>query len=211
MAIQKYMKNQKHGLLHCVRNDAISTCSDGPKAWFDRPVLSLSKGSSRTDGPMPVRPNDMHRPDDHNCFAESCPLALIGTAWYPALVHRPAASLHAPHGRSHFRCCASLRSPWSTYERAFTSKRAPVSGAHKKGRLAAAQIVAWFGVPTGIRTPVASVKGTCPRPLDDGDADDATAIRVRGNPDRGFPADLEVAEAGSCRHAWTSNLREPLK
>ena len=27
------------------------------------------------------------------------------------------------------------------------------------------------GVPTGIRTPVAAVKGQCPRPLDDGDAD----------------------------------------
>src|SRR5690606_22158796 len=27
------------------------------------------------------------------------------------------------------------------------------------------------GVPTGIRTPVAAVKGRCPRPLDDGDAD----------------------------------------
>src|ERR1019366_8559076 len=26
------------------------------------------------------------------------------------------------------------------------------------------------GVPTGIRTPVASVKGMCPRPLDDGEA-----------------------------------------
>ena len=25
------------------------------------------------------------------------------------------------------------------------------------------------GVPTGIRTPVATVKGLCPRPLDDGD------------------------------------------
>ena len=27
----------------------------------------------------------------------------------------------------------------------------------------------YIGVPTGIRTPVASVKGRCPRPLDDGD------------------------------------------
>src|SRR5690606_14415874 len=27
------------------------------------------------------------------------------------------------------------------------------------------------GVPTGIRTPVAAVKGRCPRPLDDGDAE----------------------------------------
>ncbi len=26
------------------------------------------------------------------------------------------------------------------------------------------------GVPKGIRTPVAAVKGQCPRPLDDGDA-----------------------------------------
>ena len=26
-----------------------------------------------------------------------------------------------------------------------------------------------FGVPKGIRTPVAAVKGRCPRPLDDGD------------------------------------------
>ena len=27
------------------------------------------------------------------------------------------------------------------------------------------------GVPTGIRTPVPTVKGLCPRPLDDGDLD----------------------------------------
>src|SRR5690606_40541914 len=28
-----------------------------------------------------------------------------------------------------------------------------------------------YGVPKGIRTPVVAVKGRCPRPLDDGDAD----------------------------------------
>ena len=28
-----------------------------------------------------------------------------------------------------------------------------------------------YGVPKGIRTPVAAVKGQCPRPLDDGDAE----------------------------------------
>jgi hypothetical protein len=27
----------------------------------------------------------------------------------------------------------------------------------------------YIGVPKGIRTPVAAVKGQCPRPLDDGD------------------------------------------
>jgi hypothetical protein len=30
-----------------------------------------------------------------------------------------------------------------------------------------------IGVPKGIRTPVTAVKGRCPRPLDDGDADEA--------------------------------------
>src|SRR5487761_2369436 len=36
---------------------------------------------------------------DHESFAESCPLALLGSAFYPVLVHRLAASLHAssPH------------------------------------------------------------------------------------------------------------------
>jgi len=35
----------------------------------------------------------------HESFAVVCPLALLGTAFYPVLVHRPAASLHAssPH------------------------------------------------------------------------------------------------------------------
>ena len=33
------------------------------------------------------------------------------------------------------------------------------------------------GVPTGIRTPVATVKGLCPRPLDDGDV---IRTRARG-------------------------------
>src|SRR5580700_8310721 len=38
-------------------------------------------------------------PFDHESFAVACPLALVGCAFYPVLVHRPAASLHAsfPH------------------------------------------------------------------------------------------------------------------
>ena len=44
-------------------------------------------------------------------------------------------------------------------------------GPQKKNRVArnSVQPVSFFGVPTGIRTPVAAVKGRCPRPLDDGD------------------------------------------
>ena len=30
-------------------------------------------------------------------------------------------------------------------------------------------VARYIGVPKGIRTPVAAVKGQCPRPLDDGD------------------------------------------
>jgi len=38
-------------------------------------------------------------PLDHESFAVVGPLALVGNAFYPVLVHRPAASLHAsfPH------------------------------------------------------------------------------------------------------------------
>ena len=36
---------------------------------------------------------------DHESFAAICPLTLIGTAFYPVLVHRPTAAIHAssPH------------------------------------------------------------------------------------------------------------------
>lgn len=36
------------------------------------------------------------------------------------------------------------------------------------------------GVPTGIRTPVATVKGLCPRPLDDGDSMHPSSTAGRG-------------------------------
>ena len=48
-----------------------------------------------------ARPPDLRRLTfDHKSFAEFGPLALIGTALYPVLVHRPAASLHASSPRS---------------------------------------------------------------------------------------------------------------
>jgi hypothetical protein len=47
-----------------------------------------------------AQPPDLRRLSfDHKCFAATCPLALLGAALYPLLVHRLAASLHAssPH------------------------------------------------------------------------------------------------------------------
>ena len=46
-------------------------------------------------------------PLDHESFAVIGPLALVGNAFYPVLVHRPAASLHAssPHSVALMRPC----------------------------------------------------------------------------------------------------------
>jgi hypothetical protein len=48
-----------------------------------------------------AQPPDLrHRSLDHKSFAVSCPLALPGSAFYPVLVHRLAASLYASSPRS---------------------------------------------------------------------------------------------------------------
>jgi hypothetical protein len=44
---------------------------------------------------------------DHKSFAEFSPLALISTAFYPILVHRPADSIHASFPR--FVAASQLR------------------------------------------------------------------------------------------------------
>src|SRR5476651_1270081 len=50
---------------------------------------------------FPAQPPDLHRLIfDHKSFAVSCPLALIGSASYPILVHRLAVSIHASSPRS---------------------------------------------------------------------------------------------------------------
>ncbi len=58
---------------------------------------------------------------DHESFAVSCPLALLGNAFYPVLVHRLAIyaprflpTLGRPHAVAlHFACCDQLRI-WQT-------------------------------------------------------------------------------------------------
>src|SRR5476649_2769434 len=50
---------------------------------------------------FPAQPPDLHRLIfDHKSFAVSCPLALIGSASYPILVHRLAVSIPASSPRS---------------------------------------------------------------------------------------------------------------
>jgi hypothetical protein len=73
------------------------------------------------------------------------------------------------------------------------------------------------GVPRGIRTPVTAVKGRCPGPLDDGDAE--TEVRI-GGARRDRTADLlhamqalsqlsygPTCEAGKLRN-WAPNVNE---
>src|SRR3989442_13032498 len=58
-------------------------------------------------------------PLDHESFAVSGPLALVGNAFYPVLVHRPASSLHAssPHSGAliqlRFRSLLVITPPWA--------------------------------------------------------------------------------------------------
>ncbi|SOO22127.1 hypothetical protein XFF6991_4916 [Xanthomonas phaseoli pv. phaseoli] len=61
------------------------------------------------------------------------------------------------HDANEPRACPTLR----------TTGFGPVTGKKKPRQCRGFQMI---GVPTGIRTPVSTVKGWCPRPLDDGDA-----------------------------------------
>ena len=63
----------------------------------------------------------------------------------------------------------------------------PESGYVDSTRIYAWQII--NGVPKGIRTPVAAVKGQCPRPLDDGDL-------IRGR------LQLRISQCNTGRHSW---------
>src|SRR5688572_31476805 len=53
------------------------------------------------------------------------------------------------------------------------------------------------GVPTGIRTPVSTVKGWCPRPLDDGDLELVPSVPRRG---------VSMHEIGGARRDRTADL-----
>lgn len=80
-----------------------------PLELYRRELVGETVASSRVVEELDVvehvrtftaQPPDLRRLSlDHESFAVRCPLALLGTASYPVLVHRLAASLHAssPH------------------------------------------------------------------------------------------------------------------
>jgi hypothetical protein len=55
-----------------------------------------------------------------------------------------------------------------------------------------------FGTPTGIRTPVAAVKGQCPRPLDDGRVTEARTIQKAFSSVNAFTAFLKMLPISVC-------------
>src|SRR5690606_36862902 len=73
-----------------------------------------------------------------------------------------------------------------------------------------------FGVPTGSRTPVASVKGRCPRPLDDGDLEFPKIVfyynpAFRGGGKRDRTADLLHAMQALSQLSYTPEKRRNIK
>ena len=64
-----------------------------------------------------------------------------------------------------------------------------------------------LGDPTGIRTPVPTVKGWCPRPLDEGDPDLANSLRLGGGK-RDRTADLLHAMQALSQLSYTPRICE---
>ncbi len=77
---------------------------------------------------------------------------------------------NAHHGK---QLTTGLKKPGQRVIRLFRARN------EKKLYYNAVQLFRISGVPKGSRTPVTAVKGRCPRPLDDGDADNQTSYRVR--------------------------------
>jgi hypothetical protein len=61
-----------------------------------RPLKGSPPSAAQTDALLPCTTAGFTPPPlGHKSFAVCCPLALVGTASYPVLIHRPAVSIHA--------------------------------------------------------------------------------------------------------------------
>src|SRR3989344_6539317 len=134
------------------------------RAWGE---ISPDKNTDRHDTTAGFTPPLL----GHWSFAISCPLAPNGTAFSIRFLF-VGSSFRFPlpsHARSPSRSCGSLPFEWPLQGRTCTSKSVPMLGVQQKGPAQRRGLSVCIGVPKGIRTPVAAVKGQCPRPLDDGD------------------------------------------
>jgi hypothetical protein len=105
-----------------------------PRRSLLRPRLTSRAGSTpspfQAQGEISLGKNALlHRttagstplPIGHKSFAVHCPLALVGRAFYPVLVHQPGASLHAssPHSvaliQSRLASFAMTSSRWDSH------------------------------------------------------------------------------------------------
>ena len=80
-----------------------------------------------------------------------------------------------------------------------------MTGPRKKDNKATKQRSKKIGVPKGIRTPVAAVKGQCPRPLDDGDLSHFSAWHYAGGAKRTRTADLLRAMQALSQLSYSPN------
>ena len=121
----------RHGVEHSLSFGPSPTAASQPPHRLLRPLLTSRSGS--TPSPFQARgeispgknallhcttAGSTPLPLDHESFAVFGPLALVGNAFYPVLVHRLAASLHAssPHSvtlmQLRFTSLAVINSRW---------------------------------------------------------------------------------------------------
>ena len=83
-----------------LRAATVASADSSLRLLLRRPFRHAARSPQVRTRSFPAQPPDLRRLSlDHKSFAEHCPLALLGTALYPVLVHRLAVSLHAsfPH------------------------------------------------------------------------------------------------------------------
>src|SRR6266702_4849318 len=136
--------------LPLVRPFACGTASQ-PSRRLLRPLLTSRSGSTplpfRAQGEISPGKNALLHcttagstplPLDHESFAVIGPLALVSTAFYPVLVHRPAASLHAsfPHSvalmQLRFTSLVVINSRWNLHpQECAHAERTKQKGRHR--------------------------------------------------------------------------------
>ena len=142
------------------------------RAGIDRRIERLTALLSETETPAPFcarsRSSNVERQGARGCYRrrEAPHRAGKGRSPYHSGARPSAARRHGRESRTPCRSPSSRRSSPASSRRVIldpgeSSLLCPVQNTSRNR--------GFSGVPKGIRTPVAAVKGQCPRPLDDGD------------------------------------------